>query len=53
LAWHADLRKQFLKVARKHSPEPRHVYTFLTTAIVRIIFLFPSFFLLPFQASRA
>ncbi|KAI0288106.1 guanine nucleotide binding protein, alpha subunit [Russula brevipes] len=27
------LRKQFLKVARKHSPEPRHVYTFLTTAI--------------------
>ncbi|KAH9044210.1 G-alpha-domain-containing protein [Lactarius hengduanensis] len=27
------LRKQFQEIARKHSPEPRRVHTFLTTAI--------------------
>ncbi|KAI9457117.1 G-alpha-domain-containing protein [Lactarius psammicola] len=27
------LRKQFQEIARRHSPEPRRVYTFLTTAI--------------------
>ncbi|KAI0296518.1 G-alpha-domain-containing protein [Multifurca ochricompacta] len=27
------LRKQFQEIARKHSPEPRRVYTYLTTAI--------------------
>lgn len=37
---HTDLRKQFLEVARKNSPEPRRVYTFLTTATVRIIYFF-------------
>ncbi|KAH9979099.1 G-alpha-domain-containing protein [Lactifluus volemus] len=26
------LRKQFAEISRKHSPEPRRVYTFLTTA---------------------
>jgi hypothetical protein len=30
-----DLRAQFQEIARKYSPEPRHVYAFLTTAIVR------------------
>ena len=34
---HADLRKQFLEIVRKNSPEtePRIVYSFMTTAIVR------------------
>ena len=32
---YTDLRTQFLEIARKYSPEPRHVYAFLTTAIVR------------------
>src|ERR1700761_3459106 len=32
---HTDLRKHFQEIARKHSPEPRHVHAFLTTAIVR------------------
>ncbi|KAI9510065.1 guanine nucleotide binding protein, alpha subunit [Russula earlei] len=27
------LRRQFLEIARKHSPEPRRVYSFMTTAI--------------------
>ena len=31
---HTDLRKHFQEIARKHSPEPRHVHAFLTTAIV-------------------
>ena len=30
-----DLRKQFLEIARKDSPEPRVIYSFMTTAIVR------------------
>ena len=30
-----DLRMQFQEIARKYSPEPRFVYAFLTTAIVR------------------
>ena len=35
-----DLRKHFQEIARKHSPEPREVHAFLTTAIVRPVFLF-------------
>jgi hypothetical protein len=35
VALHTDLRKQFLEIARKNSPEPRTVYSFMTTAIVR------------------
>jgi hypothetical protein len=34
---HTDLRKQFLEIARKNSPEPRTVYSFMTTAIVRAL----------------
>ena len=34
-----DLRKQFQEIARRHSPEPRQVYIFMTTAIVRNILL--------------
>jgi len=36
---HTDLRKQFLEIARKNSPEPRNVYSFMTTAIVRALSL--------------
>jgi len=32
---HTDLRKHFLEIARRNSPEPRTIYSFLTTAIVR------------------
>ena len=32
-----DLRKHFQEIARKHSPEPRSIHTFLTTAIVRSV----------------
>ena len=35
-----DLRKQFAEISRKHSPEPRRVYTFLTTATVRVALFF-------------
>ncbi len=44
---HTDLRKQFLDIARKNSPEPRTVYSFVTTAIVRTlpIFIFFYFYL--------
>lgn len=42
---HTDLRKQFLEIARKNSPEPRTVYSFMTTAIVRAPFLFMSSYL--------
>ena len=48
---HTDLRKQFLEIARKHSPEPRSVYSFMTTAVVRspsFIPLFRIYFLCPF-----
>ena len=35
-----DLKTQFLEVARRFSPEqPRDVHVFMTTAIVRIIFV--------------
>jgi hypothetical protein len=40
---HTDLRKQFQEIARKHSAEPRSVYTFMTTAIVRSPSFIPSF----------
>jgi hypothetical protein len=40
---HADLRKQFLEIARKHSPEPRTVYCFMTTAVVRTLPIWLSF----------
>jgi hypothetical protein len=34
---HADLRNQFMEIARKQSPEPRTVHSFMTTAIVRTL----------------
>jgi hypothetical protein len=34
---YTDLRKQFLEIARKNSPEPRTIYSFMTTAIVRAL----------------
>jgi len=37
VALHTDLRKQYLEIARKNSPEPRTVYSFMTTAIVRAL----------------
>jgi hypothetical protein len=37
VALHTDLRKQFLEIARKNSPEPRSVHSFMTTAIVRAL----------------
>jgi hypothetical protein len=39
---HKDIRKQFLEIARKNSPEsePRIVYSFMTTAIVRALPIF-------------
>ena len=40
-----DLRKQFLEIARKHSPEPRTVFSFMTTAVVRSFSFIPLFFI--------
>jgi hypothetical protein len=38
-----DIRKQFLEIARKCSPEPRNVYSSMTTAIVRTLTILLSF----------
>jgi hypothetical protein len=42
-----DLRKQFLEIARGDSPEPRAVYSFMTTAIVRALPMLFFFFINP------
>ena len=33
----SDLQKHFLDIARKNSPEPRTPYSYMTTAIVRVL----------------
>lgn len=54
---YTDLRRQFLEIARKNSPEPRTVYSFMTTAIVCslpiIIFLCLSILCVVVQDTRA
>ena len=47
VALHADLRKQFLEIARKNSPEPRTVHSFMTTAIVRSSYSYRLHLLIP------
>ena len=47
VAPHADLRKQFLEIARKNSPEPRTVHSFMTTAIVRSSYSYRLHLLIP------
>ena len=53
---HVDLRNQFLEIARKQSPEPRTVHSFMTTAIVRTLpalsFFYYSFYFLAFFLTR-